>query len=387
MKKIFLFLVWIQGIYGQGPVMMVVGTRPEAIKMASVYEACKEAQIPTFFCSTGQHKDLLQRELSFFGIQPDLELAVMKPGQDLLFTFQTIVLQLGELFQKVHPCCVLVQGDTTTAFAAALAAFYQQIPVGHVEAGLRSGKREAPFPEEMHRRLITQVASLHFAPTQIAFDRLCQEGIDPQSVYLTGNPGIDACLQIRKSASSFVNRALQQEIAAERAKGARILLLTAHRRESFQEGLRHIFSAVQQALQLHPDLYVIYLQHPNPSVQKWIQEMQLAQTERFSIHPPLPYVQLIDLLDQVDGIATDSGGIQEEATVFQKPVWVLRNETDRPEAIEEGGATLVGTDEAAIVEAIGSFMRGEGSIGKNPFLYGDGQAGKRIAQILRQTFY
>lgn len=388
MKKIVLFLAAIQAFCAGGPVVLVVGTRPEAIKMAPVYQALQQEHIPTLFCSTGQHADLLQSEFSFFQIEPDFSLQVMKRGQDVHVTFQKTVQLLGELFQKVQPRCVLVQGDTTSALGAAMAAFYLKIPVGHVEAGLRSGKKESPFPEEMHRRLISQIASLHFAPTQTAFDHLLQEGIDPETLFLTGNPVVDSCLQIGQSETfCSSNEGIKQKVQELKEKGSKILLLTAHRRESFPEGLRQIFSGVQQTLHQYPDLTVIYLTHPNPAVQAVIQEEKLSEIERLWMHPPLPYVQMIHLLKEVDFIATDSGGIQEEATVLQKPVLVLRNETDRPEAIEAKVATLVGTDPQAIVAAIGQMMQLQTPSYGTPFLYGDGHAGERIAQIIRHTFY
>ncbi len=263
--KFFLFLI--THLAALQPVLVVVGTRPEAIKMIPLYRALKEEQVPVLLCSTGQHSEILDSMFEIFQVTPDFKFNIMKPGQDLFYITEEVLVRMKALCQQVRPSLVLVHGDTTTAMAAALAAFYLQIPVGHVEAGLRSGNRHSPFPEELNRRMITLVATHHFAPTQQAVDQLISEGIESRSIHCTGNTVVDALLDMKamlEDGSIHPTPELSQFFESHK----KVLLLTAHRRESVPHGLKHIFAAIRRALERDPDLAVIYPVHPNPAIQE-----------------------------------------------------------------------------------------------------------------------
>lgn len=359
--------------------------------MIPIYRALQEENIPTFLCSTGQHASLLTDALKVFEVTPDVDLKIMKPDQDLAYVTEIVLNKTKELFKQIDPTLVIVQGDTTSAMSAALAAFYLKIPVVHVEAGLRSGNIQAPFPEEMNRRVITLLASLHFAPTETSVKHLLAEGIKPESVFCTGNTVVDSLqimLQKLNTGELIPSQALSAAIANHRAEGRKILLLTAHRRESFNGGLKQIFSAVKKTLADNPNLFIIYPMHPNPVIQKTLQEAELHSMPNILVTEPLPYSDLVYVLNAADGVLTDSGGIQEEAVSLNKPVLVLRNETDRPEGIQEGFAILVGTDEAKIVEGVQKMIT-QGSKSQespHPLPYGDGQAAKEIVRIIKKEF-
>ncbi len=371
-----------------GSVLLIVGTRPEAIKMIPLYQKLKEEHIPALLCSTGQHTELLEDVLKIFDVKPDYELNIMKPGQDLFHITETVLEKTKILFEKIKPSLVLVQGDTTSAMAAALAAFYLNIPVGHVEAGLRTGNMRAPFPEEMNRRFIGLIATYHFAPTSLAASNLKKEGIGPDSLFLTGNTVIDALHLIKariREGSLKPTPLLVETIEKEKKLNHKILLLTAHRRESFEGGLLQIFTAVNKAVKEYPNLFVIYPKHPNPAIQKVIVESEIDKNPNVLIVPALSYQDMVYVLDSVDAVATDSGGVQEEAVSLNKPVLVLRNETDRSEGVQNGGAILVGTQEAKIYEELGKIMnetakRNSDSSG----IYGDGQASQKIADVIKK---
>ncbi len=377
-------------IYGNcvKPVVLVVGTRPEGIKMMPVYLALKGLNIPTVLCSTGQHTDLLEDILTLFNVEPDIRLNIMKPGQDLFHITTAVLSKMKDLLTEIDPSMVLVQGDTTSAMTAALAAFYLKIPVGHVEAGLRTGNKYAPFPEEINRRLIGSLASYHFAPTQDAIDNLLREDVDYNTILNTGNTVVDALYMIQEkihSRSVPITDSVRNLVESAHKDNKKIMLLTAHRRESFNGGLHHIFNAIKQALIEHPDLCIIYPMHPNPCVKQAVQETHLADAQRISIIAPLSYNDLVYVLEHSNLIATDSGGIQEEGTSLGKPVIVLRNETDRMEGVKEGCLFLVGTDEIKIGTMIDQLLTSNGF--KNNHLYGNGTAGKQIAQFIKQTLY
>jgi UDP-N-acetylglucosamine 2-epimerase (non-hydrolysing) len=377
MRKLLFFYTFF--LCAEQPIVMVVGTRPEAIKMAPVYYALKKEGLPVLLCSTGQHNEMLNEVLDLFAIEPDVEFEIMKPGQDL-FHINTTVLEMSkELFLNVHPRLVMVQGDTTTAMAAAMAAFYLHIPVAHVEAGLRSGNRQRPFPEEINREIISLVATYHFAPTARAMAQLLREGVDREKIYCTGNTVVDALY-------SIIEQKLEpsEQVRSFIEKGQKTLLLTAHRRESFDSGLFHIFMAMKKAHDKYPNLSIIYPVHPNPAIRKVLDEVHLDECERITLVPPVVYKDLVYLLNHVDGVATDSGGIQEEAVSLNKPVIVLREETDRPEAIEEGFGFLVGTCEDRILKGIDQIMANPEAFAKSSVsVYGDGRAAARIARILK----
>lgn len=374
-----------------GPVLMVVGTRPEMIKMMPVYRALKKADLPVFLCSTGQHADLLEDLFELFAIRPDRDLKVMKPAQDLAYLTEAVLNKTHALFQEIQPRVVIVQGDTATAFASALSAFYLKIPVAHVEAGLRSGNLQKPFPEEMNRRAITLLTSVHFPPTQQSYQQLLAEGVEATTIHRTGNTVVDALYSVRDQLQQGVltpNQELVQFVQESRKQGFKLLLLTAHRRESFHGGIESIFDALKQAMEKDPKLAVIYPAHPNPVIQTAIREKELSKLPRLQILKPLPYQDLVYLLDTVDGVATDSGGIQEEAMSLGKRVVVLRGETDRPEGLEEGLARLTGSSEIAILEGIDwIFSSDSSSTNAASSLFGDGKAGERIAAIIKERYF
>jgi UDP-N-acetylglucosamine 2-epimerase (non-hydrolysing) len=368
------------------PILLMIGTRPEAIKMAPVYQALKAEGFPTLLCSSGQHEELLNEVLELFEIKQDFAFKIMKPGQDLFHITQSVLEQSKELFQKLHPCMVIVQGDTTTAMAAALAAFYLKIPIAHVEAGLRSGNRDRPFPEEINRKMMALLSSYHFAPTQRAKNALLKEGISEDFVYCTGNTVVDALFAIQqklKTRQLVPTEEIRSFIEQQQNEHRKTILLTAHRRESFDSGLHHIFSAVKSALEKFPELSVIYPIHPNPAIETVLKNIHLDQSPRIKITKPLAYKDLVWLLGSVDGVATDSGGIQEEAFCMKKFTLVLREETDRPETIENGMGFLVGTNEEKITAGIGHVLAHSDLPISNHIIYGDGRAAWRIAQILK----
>lgn len=372
----------------QGPVVLVVGTRPEAIKMLPIYTALKEMNIPTVLCSTGQHVVLLQEVLDLFQLHPDYNLKVMVPDQDLFHITTAVLTRAKEVLLQINPSLLVVQGDTTTAMAAALAAFYLKIPVAHVEAGLRTRNIYAPFPEEINRQLIGRIATFHFAPTPLAAKHLQEEHVSSEIIFCTGNTVIDALYLIQKNIRENKVRPspkLSEHVEALRAQGKKLILLTAHRRESFGEGLKQIFSAFKTALEQNPNLFAIYPVHPNPAIQRALSEVGLDTCPNITILPPIPYHDLVYLLDSVNGVATDSGGIQEEAISLQKITLVLRNETDRPEGLNNGLGILVGVDPAKILEGIEKIMF-DTSLPAADYIspYGDGLAGKRIAEIIHR---
>ena len=330
------------------PVLIIIGTRPEGIKMIPVYHALQKASIPTVICSTGQHADLLDDVFNIFQTEPTIRLNIMRPGQDLFYITTSVLTKMKEVLDSVKPSLVLVQGDTTSAMVAALAAFYLKIPVGHVEAGLRTGNMYGPFPEEINRKLISSLATYHFAPTKMAQENLIQENIDKKSIFLTGNTIVDALTIIQGKIHNntiAVSDTIKTMVSNANLQGKTIMLLTAHRRESFDGGLSNIFLAIKQALEAHPNLFlIIYPMHPNPAIKEVVEKSCLSQSSRIAITSPLSYSDLVYVLEQSNFVATDSGGIQEEATSLGKPVIVLRNETDRMEGVNEGYAYLAGTE-------------------------------------------
>lgn len=370
-----------------GPILLVIATRPDGIKIAPVYRALRELAIPVVICSTDQHTNLLQDVVELFEITPDVSLNVMKPGQDLFYLTAHTLQSLKSAYESLRPSLVLVQGDTTSALVGALAAFYLGIPVGHIEAGLRTGNIHFPFPEELNRRIISLIATYHFAPTQLAVDNLVAEGIKPFAIFNTGNTVVDALYYMQdKIASGALSPSpfIKETIQHAREKNYKICLLTAHRRESFGQGLQSIFTAIKKSLQRYPNLFVIYPAHPNPAIRKAIDTVEFEETDRLRIMPALSYVDLVHVLANTDLVATDSGGIQEEAISLGKPVLVLRKETERMEAVCAQQATLVGTDEESIIQHIGILIN-QDRCQATQTIYGDGTAAKQIAQIIKQV--
>lgn len=370
------------------PVVLVVGTRPEGIKMAPLYYALKNESIPTILCSTGQHADLLDDVWALFDLKPDITLRVMRPGQDLFYLTETLLQKLQETFKSINPSLVVVQGDTTTAMVGALAAFYLKIPVAHLEAGLRTHSLYMPFPEEVNRRIVSVLAQFNFAPTKQAEQNLLNEGVEPKTIFCTGNTVVDALFMMRDRINSGqipISDRISHVVEKVKKDGKTLIVLTAHRRESFGIGLEHIFNGVKKALAGNKHLYVIYPMHPNPAIKQSLDRVGLTAQDNIFITTPLDYADMIYLMVNADGIATDSGGIQEEGITLGKPVIVLRTETERGEGVAAGLAKLVGTDEDMIEREIQNFSckRLEGSIHRP--IYGDGTASTKIVEIIKSS--
>lgn len=381
--------------------MLVFGTRPEAIKMAPLVKTlqAKTDDFETIVCVTGQHKEMLDQVLDLFDIKPDYDLAIMKEGQDLYDVTSRVLLGMREVLKEAKPDVVLVHGDTTTSTAAALAAFYQQISVGHVEAGLRTHDIYSPWPEEMNRQLTGRMATYHFAPTELSRDNLLAEGVSNNCISVTGNTIIDALQQVVERVKSNPN--LQKEVAqklfqsgydiARLDKGRRLVLITGHRRENFGNGFLSICRAIQTLSKRFPEVDFVYPMHLNPNVRKPIHEVfgtDLNNLGNLFFIEPLEYLQFVTLMERSFIVLTDSGGIQEEAPGLGKPVLVMRDTTERPEAVEAGTVKLVGTDYDQIVSNVERLLTdelayAEMSRANNP--YGDGNACSYIVEVLSQS--
>lgn len=364
--------------------LVVIGTRPEAIKMAPLVLALREREeeIRTVVVLTAQHRELADEVLELFGIVPDHDLNVMKQAQSLFETTSRLVIRLEEVYRSEEPDMVLVQGDTTTTFVGALAAYYLKIPVGHVEAGLRTRDRHNPFPEEMNRRMTSCLADLHFAPTETASAALLSEGTDPARVHVTGNTVVDALFHVLASTEAVNDSGLPA--GADRAR--RWIAVTSHRRENWGAPLESICLALRDLTERYADVEVIYPVHPNPRVRETTDRL-LRGRERIHLIEPLDYVRFIHLMNASHLLITDSGGVQEEAPSLGKPVLVIREKTERPEAVNAGTVRLVGTDRATIVREAARLLDSDEEYAEmarkhNP--YGDGKACPRIvAAVLR----
>lgn len=376
----------VQGGFYMLKVMTVFGTRPEAIKMAPVVLELKKHpdQIQTVVAVTAQHRQMLDQVLDLFQIRPDYDLDIMSQGQTL-YDITTRSLQgLKSVMEVEKPDLVLVHGDTTTTFAGALAAYYQQIPVGHVEAGLRTGNIYSPFPEEMNRKLTGAIASIHFSPTMTARGNLLREGIDKDAIFVTGNTVIDALMTTVDEGYDFED----EELQSVDFQNHRIILLTTHRRENLGEPMRHIYKALRQIIEEIPDTEIVFPVHRNPLVRKVVEE-ELSGVDRIHLIEPMEYEPFANLMHHSCLVLTDSGGIQEEAPSLGKPVLVLRNTTERPEAVEAGTVRLIGTDRDRVYEETKRLLTDKSaydamSNAVNP--YGDGQASRRIVQAILYTF-
>jgi len=364
-------------------VMVVIGTRPEAIKMAPVVLELKKhrAHFEPQICVTGQHREMLDQMLRVFGLRPDYDLGVMKAGQSLADVTAACVTGLDPILRRERPALLLVQGDTTTTFAAALAAYYCHIPVGHIEAGLRTGRKQDPFPEEINRRLTTHLTDFHFAPTEGARSNLLFEGVNPENILVTGNTVIDALLLTQARLAKEPTLAVD---CLGSTDGLKIILVTAHRRESFGLPFRRICEAVRALAEKRPDVLVVYPVHLNPNVQAPVQEI-LGGLPNVKLLAPLDYVSFVACMQRAHVLLTDSGGIQEEGPSMCKPVLVMREVSERPEAIAAGTACLTGTNPEAIVAAVSSLLDDPACYQRmtahaNP--YGDGHAAERIVQFL-----
>jgi UDP-N-acetylglucosamine 2-epimerase (non-hydrolysing) len=366
-------------------VLSVFGTRPEAIKMAPVISALQQA--PDLFesriCVSAQHREMLDQVLSVFDLTADHDLDLMTAGQSPADVVARVLQRLPGLLHQLRPNVLLVQGDTMTTFAAAFAAYLERVPTGHVEAGLRTGDRYRPFPEEMNRVLTTRLASIHFAPTPQARDALLKEGVAPGDVHLTGNTVIDALLQTVREDYQF---RLPQLAALDRRR--RVVLITTHRRESFGAPLQSTCAAIRELSARFPDLQFVLPVHPNPEVKETVERLLCDLPGMFLI-PPVDYLEFVHLMDRAYIILTDSGGVQEEAPSLGKPVLVLRDVTERPEGVAAGTAVIVGTDRDRIVSVASQLLTSRDAYRRmanavNP--YGDGKASGRIVHALAERF-
>ena len=363
-------------------VMSIFGTRPEAIKMAPlVKELERRKEIESIVCVTAQHREMLDQVLNTFDIKPDYDLNIMKQGQSLADVTTRALVGLEEVIKEVKPDIVLVHGDTTTTFAGALAAFYNQVAIGHVEAGLRTYDKYSPYPEEMNRQMVDRLSDMYFAPTEISKDNLLKENIDESKIYITGNTAIDAM-------STTVDENYTHPELDWIKPGERMILLTAHRRENLGEPMRHIFRAIKRVVDEFSDVKVIYPIHMNPRVREVANEV-FGDADRVKLIEPLEVFDFHNFQNKSYIILTDSGGIQEEAPSLGKPVLVLRDTTERPEGIKAGTLKLVGTDEDVIYEETKKLLLDKKEYEKmskasNP--YGDGHASERIVDAIIEYF-
>lgn len=380
-------------------VMLVFGTRPEAIKMCPLVKEFQKHndEFETIVCVTGQHREMLDQVLNIFEVKPDFDLNIMKQGQDLYDVTARVLTGMRDVFKECKPDVVLVHGDTTTSTAAALAAFYQQIPVGHVEAGLRTHNIYSPWPEEMNRQITGRIASYNFSPTPLSENNLKEEKVQGK-IYVTGNTVIDALHMVVNKLKNDEALAKEQEGILKKAgydvnrlaDGRKLVLITGHRRENFGEGFIHMVTAIKDLKNKYPDVDFVYPMHLNPNVRKPIHEVfgeDLSNLENMFFIEPLQYLEFVYLMEKATIVLTDSGGIQEEAPGLGKPVLVMRDTTERPEALASGTVHLVGTDYQKIMDEVSTLLEDENAYEKmskavNP--YGDGKACERIVKILAE---
>ena len=368
--------------------MTVFGTRPEAIKMCPlVLEMQKYPDfIEPIVAVTAQHREMLDQVLQLFAIKPDYDLNIMTAGQTLYYVTGRALAGLKDVLAEAQPDMVLVHGDTTTTFVGALASFYAQIPVGHVEAGLRTGNKFSPYPEEMNRKLTGAIADIHFAPTSTSKNNLLKENIDPAAIVVTGNTVIDALQTTVKADYRFTDSGLQKALAG----GKRLILVTTHRRENLGEPMRHVYQALRKVLENHPDVEAIFPVHKNPKVREIVDE-ELGKLAQVHLIEPLDYEPFANLMAKVDIVLTDSGGIQEEAPALGKPVLVLRDTTERPEAVDAGTVKLVGTAYDDVLRETSLLLDDSKyyqSMAEAANPYGDGRACERIIRkILHENGY
>jgi len=388
-------------------IMLVFGTRPEAIKMCPLVKEFQKHKndFTTVVCVTGQHREMLDQVLDIFEVKPDYDLNIMQKGQDLYDVTARVLVGMRDVLAEVKPDVVLVHGDTTTSTAAALAAFYQQVPVGHVEAGLRTNNIYSPWPEEMNRQITSRIAQYDFAPTPLSRENLLKENVSDDKIFITGNTVIDALHMVVSKLKNDKNLADRQIMVLAEAgydvtrldNGRRLVLITGHRRENFGEGFISMVTAMKDLSINYPDVDFVYPMHLNPNVRKPIHEVfsgmdtlslgeGWGEAKNFFFIEPLQYLEFVYLMEKSTVVLTDSGGIQEEAPGLGKPVLVMRNTTERPEALSSGTVHLVGTDYNKIVDEVSTLLDDKAAYAKmsaavNP--YGDGKACERIVKILR----
>lgn len=379
-------------------VAVVAGTRPECIKMAPVYfELQRSEAIEPVFLATAQHRQMLDQTLDVFGIRPEHDLNLMQPGQTLADLTARVITAVSDWCAREQPAALLVQGDTTTVLASAIAAFYQRVPVGHVEAGLRTGNMQSPYPEEMNRRLTSPLAQWHFCPTALSRDNLLAESIDDAQIHVTGNTVVDALLWVRDRLSAkgvtAASLARVTKVPAEFAErflareDSRWILVTGHRRESFGGGFERICQAISQLARRYPDVGILYPVHLNPNVREPVNRL-LGNHASIALVEPVDYLNFVGLMDRCTFILSDSGGVQEEAPSLGKPVLVMRDTTERPEGVAAGTCRLVGTDPDLILSEAALLLDDAGEYRRRSSLanpYGDGRASQRIREILEQS--
>lgn len=379
-------------------IAIVAGTRPECIKMAPVYfELERSLLLEPVFLATAQHRQMLDQTLSVFGIKPQYDLNLMQPGQTLSDLTARVIQSVSAWCQQHQPAAMLVQGDTTTVLASAIAAFYHSVPVGHVEAGLRTGNMLSPFPEEMNRRLTSPLAQWHFCPTQLSADNLLREAIDPSRISVTGNTVVDALLWVRDrleqrgvTASSVVQTNKIPQAFAERfllKPDSRWILVTGHRRESFGDGFERICQAIADIARRYPDVGILYPVHLNPNVREPVHRI-LGPLSAVALIEPVDYLQFVWLMNRCTFLLSDSGGVQEEAPSLGKPVLVMRETTERPEGVSAGTCRLVGTNPQRILDEAAILLEDQVEYQRRSSLanpYGDGQAAIRIRELLESA--
>lgn len=370
------------------PVIIVVGTRPDAIKLLPVYIALKAKNIPTILCATNQHTHMLDQVLTLFGITPDVSCNVMVDGQSLTHITAAVLSTMQPLLRDLQPSLVVVQGDTATAFAAALAAFYNRIPVAHIEAGLRTYHKDSPFPEEINRTLIAKLADYHFAATPLNVGAVLHDIGSSEHVYCVGNTVIDALRHVQEASKKGllpVSESLAMLLRKAVQENKKIVLVTTHRRESFGQGLRDILSAIKLLAQTHPEYIFILPMHLNPVVRQAIDEAKIRAIPGIVCVEPLAYHEFIMVLESASWVMTDSGGVQEEAVFLGKRVLVLRDYTERVELLWQGMGILSGTTLDQIVKAANMIMHGP--VGPSHcYIYGDGRAADRIVSVIQRMF-
>ena len=382
-------------------IMLVFGTRPEAIKMAPLVKEFEKHpdEFDTIVCVTGQHREMLDQVLKIFDIKPNYDLNIMKQGQDLYDVTCRVLTGMRDVLKEVQPDVVLVHGDTTTSTASALAAFYQQIPVGHVEAGLRTRNIYSPWPEEMNRQITGRIATYNFSPTQLSRQNLLEERVDDEKITVTGNTVIDALYWVVEKIKNDKDLSMELQNILLKAgyntnrlnNGRRLVLITGHRRENFGDGFIHICNAIKTLTQNYPDVDFVYPMHLNPNVRKPIHEVfgeDLSDLGNMFFIEPLEYLSFVYLMEKSSIVLTDSGGIQEEAPGLGKPVLVMRNTTERPEALDAGTVKLVGTDYDMILNSVSTLLNNKEEYNKmskavNP--YGDGKACGRIVDFIKKN--
>lgn len=366
------------------PVIFIVGTRPDALKLIPVYKALKQSRVPTLLCATNQHQELLDQVFTLFDCKPDIQLHVMRERQNLDYLTAVVLQKTTAVFTATSPRLVVVQGDTTSSYAAALAAFYLKIPVAHVEAGLRTGDIQSPFPEELSRSCITKISTLHFAPTPRNVLNLLQEGVDRRRIFCVGNSIVDALFTIKEKIDAghiALDQQIMNIVQTCKQNQQRLILFTTHRRESFNGGVGNILKAVAHCAQKYSDLFFVFPVHPNPYVKHEVAASSLASLKNVFCISSVLYQDLVFLLSSAAWVMTDSGGIQEEAVSLGKRVMILRECTERVETVWEGMGKLTGTNTQAIIDIVDQW-HAMTNVPLQRFMYGDGTTAQKIVDVV-----